>query len=282
MEREWLVFEDYLHGARPRCEGTLPDNPPSPRCSVYVRLPFVNKATEEVLELMTRVVGYARVSTEGQADGGVSLDAQRAKLAAYATAMDLELVAVEVDAGVSAKTLDRPALQRALAMLDAGQAEGLLVAKLDRLTRSVRDLGDLVERYFAARFSLMSVADSIDTRSAAGRLVLNVLASVAQWEREATAERTRDALAHLQAEGVLIGGVPLGLRRTDEVGRDGRRVVVEHDGEAAAVRRMLEMRAGGISLRSIARVLREEGHATKRGGRWVAATVGRVLARAAA
>ena len=142
-------------------------------------------------ERRTRVVGYVRVSTEQQADGGVSLDAQRAKLEAYAVAMDLELVAIEEDAGLSAKTLERPALQRALAMLDAGAAEGLLVAKLDRLTRSVRDLGELVERYFASKCSLLSVADSIDTRSAAGRLVLNVLTSVAQWEREASARGTR-------------------------------------------------------------------------------------------
>ena len=151
----------------------------------------------------TRVIGYIRVSTEAQADGGASLDAQRAKLTAYAAALDLDLVAIVEDAGVSAKTLRRAGLSHALDMLDAGDASGLLVTKLDRLTRSVRDLGELVERYFAARFSLLSVADSIDTRSAAGRLVLNVLASVAQWEREACGERTRDALAQLRAEAGL-------------------------------------------------------------------------------
>src|ERR1700733_6604891 len=112
----------------------------------------------------TRVIGYVRVSTEQQADGGVSLDAQRAKLTAYALAMDLDLLEVVVDAGASAKSLARPGLQRALAALDAGAADGLLVCKLDRLTRSVRDLGELVERYFADRFALLSVSDSIDTR----------------------------------------------------------------------------------------------------------------------
>ena len=123
----------------------------------------------------TRVIGYVRVSTEGQADGGVSLDAQRAKLAAYCVALDLDLVCIEEDAGLSAKTLDRPALARALDALRAGRADALLVAKLDRLTRSVRDLGTLVDTYFAAgKWALLSVADSIDTRSAAGRLVLNV------------------------------------------------------------------------------------------------------------
>ncbi len=89
----------------------------------------------------TRVVGYARVSTEDQAREGVSLAAQRAKLEAYATALDLELVAVREDAGVSAKTLDRPGLRAALEDLRAGRADALLVPKLDRLTRSVRDLG---------------------------------------------------------------------------------------------------------------------------------------------
>src|SRR5262245_9972971 len=93
----------------------------------------------------TRVVGYVRVSSEQQADSGVSLEAQRAKLEAYALAMELELVAIEVDAGVSAKTLRRPGFEAALQLLGSGAAEGLLVCKLDRLTRSVRDLGWLLE-----------------------------------------------------------------------------------------------------------------------------------------
>jgi DNA invertase Pin-like site-specific DNA recombinase len=135
----------------------------------------------------TKAVGYIRVSTEKQADHGVSLEAQQTKLAAYAALYDIELVEVIVDAGVSAKTLSRAGLQRALGMLRKGQANALVVAKLDRLTRSVKDLGTLVEEYFSAdNITLLSVADSIDTRTAAGRLVLNVLGSVAQWEREAT------------------------------------------------------------------------------------------------
>jgi site-specific DNA recombinase len=232
-------------------------------------------------ERRTRVVGYVRVSTEGQADAGVSLDAQRSKLMAYAQAMDLDLVAIEVDAGASAKTLARPALQRALATLDRDTAEGLLVAKLDRLTRSVRDLGELVERYFASRFSLLSVADSIDTRSAAGRLVLNVLASVAQWEREATGERTRDALAHLKASGVRLGGAGLGWERSDRTDEQGHRVVRDVQSEGATVERIIALRAEGLTLRAIAARLTADGHATKRGGRWAAATVNKVLARAA-
>src|SRR5260370_14105590 len=84
----------------------------------------------------TRAVAYLRVSTEKQADKGVSLDAQRAKVEAYAQLYELELVDIVIDAGVSAKTLDRAGLQRALEMLKAGQAEALLVGKFERLTRS--------------------------------------------------------------------------------------------------------------------------------------------------
>jgi DNA invertase Pin-like site-specific DNA recombinase len=156
----------------------------------------------------TRTVAYLRVSTDKQADRGVSLDAQRAKVAAYAELYDLELVEVVVDAGASAKTLDRPGLARALGMLrKGGEAEALLVVKLDRLTRSVRDLCELVERHFApGKAALLSVGEQIDTRSAAGRLVLNVLASVSQWEREAIGERTAAAMQHKAACGEFTGG----------------------------------------------------------------------------
>ena len=230
---------------------------------------------------MTRVVGYIRVSTDVQAEEGVSLDAQRAKLEAYAVACDLELVAIREDAGVSAKTLARPGLQAALEDLKSGRADGLLVAKLDRLTRSVRDLGSLLESYFGARFSLLSVADAIDTRTAAGRLVLHVLTSVAQWEREAIGERTRDALRHLQACGVRIGGVALGWRRGEATDADGRRVWVEDLGELATAARIRALRASGASLRAIVTALEAEGRPTKRGGRWAPATVSKVLAREA-
>lgn len=229
---------------------------------------------------MSKVVGYIRVSTTGQAVSGLSLDAQRTKLEAYAIAMDLELVDVVVDAGVSAKTLNRPGMQAVLAMLDAGEVEGVLVAKLDRLTRSVKDLGELVERYFTNRYALLSVNDSIDTRTASGRLVLNVLASVSQWEREATAERTKDALAQLKSEGVKLGGEALGWKRTDSTDDSDRRIVEDVRAEAATVERIVELRSQGLALRAIAAKLTEEGHATKNGGRWAAETVRKVLRRA--
>jgi site-specific DNA recombinase len=219
-----------------------------------------------------RVVGYVRVSTQEQATEGVSLAAQESKLRAYCAALELELVAVVADAGVSAKSLERPGLTQALALLDSGAAEGLLVCKLDRLTRSVRDLGALLDGYFSARFSLLSVSDSIDTRTAAGRLVLNLLTSVASWEREACAERTSAALRHKVAVGEHVGAPRLGVAVVDGALQE----VAE---ERATVERILELRASGLSLRAVAERLAEEGHQTKRGGKWAAATVRLVLRR---
>src|SRR5256712_4472350 len=170
----------------------------------------------------TKTIAYLRVSTDKQADRGVSLDAQRAKLRAYAELYELDLREVVIDAGESAKSLDRPGLQRALAMLKSGEAEAFLVVKLDRLTRSVVDLGTLVERYFSpGKAALLSVGEQIDTRSAAGRLVLNVLASVSQWERETIGERTAVAMQHKAEQGEYCGGdPPFGFR----VGDDGVRL----------------------------------------------------------
>jgi len=197
----------------------------------------------------TKTIAYLRVSTEKQADKGVSLDAQRAKVAAYAELYDLELAEVIVDAGESAKSLDRPGLQRALAMLKAGDAEALLVVKLDRLTRSVVDLGMLVDRYFApGKAALLSVGEQIDTRSAAGRLVLNVLASVSQWEREAIGERTATAMQHKASQGEYTGGqAPYGRR----VGADGARL--EDDADESQARALArQLRSQGLSLRGVA------------------------------
>lgn len=228
----------------------------------------------------TKVIGYCRVSTDSQADDGCSLEAQRAKLTAYAALYDLDLVEVSEDAGLSGKSLERPGLIRALAALEGGQATGLVVTSLSRLTRSVKDLGVLLDRGFRDRWSLMSVAEQVDTRTSGGRLVLNVLASVSEWERDACADRTRDALAHLRRQGVKLGGEALGWRRTDERDEAGRLKLAEVHEEARAVRRILELHAEGRSYRATAAVLAEEGHRTKLGGAWHHQTVSRVVRRA--
>jgi site-specific DNA recombinase len=222
----------------------------------------------------TRTILYARVSTDKQADRGVSLDAQQAKGRAYAELYDLDIVEVIVDAGVSAKTLARPGLERALSMLKSGKADALLVVKLDRLTRSVADLGRLVERYFApGKAALLSVGEQIDTRSAAGRLVLNVLASVSQWEREAIGERTSAALQHKASVGEYTGGdTPYGYRLAE----DGEHLE-PHPAEQVLLARARRLHDKGLSLRAVARELLAEGFQTRKGRAFAPVQVLRML-----
>jgi DNA invertase Pin-like site-specific DNA recombinase len=224
------------------------------------------------------------VSTQEQASEGVSLAAQKAKLEAYALAMDLQLVAVISDEGISAKNLRRPGLRQVLQMLDDGEADGVIVTKLDRMTRSVRDLAELIDGYFGERAgkSLLSVTDSIDTRSAAGRLVLNVLVSVCQWEREAVGERTREAMEHLKREGVQVGRAGIGWRYSEEVDAEGRKRKERVADEWPVIERIGRLRAQGLSHRAIADTLAAEGWQTQRGGRWHGKVVRSVLLRSAA
>ena len=121
-----------------------------------------------------------------------------------------------VDGGESAKNLNRPGLQRLLALVDSGKVEAVIIAKLDRLTRSVKDLCSLLELFEKRGIALISVAESLDTASAAGRLVITIMAAVSQWEREAIGERTRDALRHKRTSGSgsAISGSDSVLART--------------------------------------------------------------------
>jgi DNA invertase Pin-like site-specific DNA recombinase len=228
-----------------------------------------------------RVVGYVRVSTEEQSRDGVSLKAQRAKLAGYAELYELRLVRIIEDPGESAKSLKRPGLQELLALLRKGEADGLVIAKLDRLTRSIADWQTLIDGYFGERSrdgkQLFSVGDSIDTRTAAGRLVLNVLLSVAQWEREAIDERTRDALQHKIRQGERVGRVLYGF----DLAADGK-TLVRNAHEQAVIGDILVLRLEGRTLRQIAAELTARGVPTKNGGhQWGHTAVARIVGRKA-
>ncbi len=209
-----------------------------------------------------KVLGYIRVSTEEQAERGVSLDAQQAKLTAYAALYDLELVEVIVDAGVSAKSFDRPGLQRALSLLRKGKAHALLVAKLDRLTRSMRDLGTLVEEELVkGKWALLSVAEQLDTRTASGRLVLNILGSVASWEREVICERTREAMAHKRSSGERTShDAPYGF----QIAEDGKTLVAS-EAEQALLEAIRKARQLGVSQRAVVAELARQGFTTRVG-----------------
>jgi site-specific DNA recombinase len=209
----------------------------------------------------------------------VSLASQLQRCEAYAELYGLEVVAQVVDAGVSAKTLKRDGWRDVERRLDAGEASGVIVAKLDRLTRSLRDLDRLLQRYFLRDVSLHCVAERVDTSSAAGRLCLNMLVSVAQWERETIAERTSAALQHRKANGQRYCGV--GRPRFGyHIAPDGVSLV-EDPAEQEVIDRIRDYRAAGASIREIAQVLNEAA-TPARGKRWHPTTVSRVLKREAA
>lgn len=222
----------------------------------------------------TRTVAYLRVSTDKQVDRGVSLEAQRGKVEAYASLYDLDVVSVEVDAGESAKSLNRPALQRALAMLKTGKADALLVVKLDRLTRSVPDLCSLVNDYFRdGKLSLVSIGEQVDTRSAAGRMVLNMLTVIGQWEREAIGERTAAAMQHMKAEGKRVGAVPYGFTLAND-----DKTLVAADSEQTVISVARELRSRGLALRAVAATLDERGMRARNGRRFGAEQIARMVA----
>jgi site-specific DNA recombinase len=225
-----------------------------------------------------KAIGYVRVSTDRQASEGVSLEAQAEKIRQMAQLRDFELIDIVVDAGESAKDTNRPGLQRVLAMVDARLIDAVVILKLDRLTRSVRDLGNMMDRFGRRGVALISVNESLDTQSPAGRLVLNIMTSVAQWEREAIGERTTTALAHKRAKGEKLGGAcPYGF---DAVERGGRKHLVPNEGERRVLETMRQMKAAGRSYQQIADALNASELFTKEGKPWVRQYCHRVLAGA--
>jgi DNA invertase Pin-like site-specific DNA recombinase len=219
-----------------------------------------------------KTLGYVRVSTDKQAERGISLEVQAEKIRAMAVVHDSKLAEIIVDGGESAKSLNRPGMARLLAMVDAGEVQTVIIAKLDRLTRSVKDLCTLLERFERRGVALVSVAESLDTSSAAGRLVLNIMTAVSQWEREAIGERTRDAMRHKRAKGERVGNIPYGYR----LAADGRHL--EKDpGEQTALAEIRRYRRQGATLRGIAAALNHRALQTRRGTAWRLESVARAL-----
>lgn len=202
-----------------------------------------------------RLVSYARVSTDEQADSGLGLAAQRHALE---RAFDYEgwtLVEHFVDEGVSGKDLHRPGLRIALELVAAGGADGLVVAKLDRLTRSVVDLSDLLDWFDVAGATFVALDLRLDTSSAMGEFAAHLVALIAQWERRTIGERTRAAMAAKRRNGEATG----------------RPSVLENPRLLARVQE-LQSEVGSPS--AIAAKLNEEGWPTVRGGKtWRASAV---------
>lgn len=218
---------------------------------------------------MQRVVLYARVSTGEQSLG---LDVQLSKLAAYAELHDLHTVATITDDGVSAGTLDRPGWQQVETLLAEGKADGVVIYKLDRLSRRTADFAALLDRFATEGYALKSVADQLDTSSAGGRLVAHIMACVAEWERAVISERTREALQVAKSRGTYLGQPPVGHRIEggQPVPADPERIDLAHQAKAA--------HDDGASLRAIAADFNRQRIRTGSGqGQWHPASVSRLL-----
>jgi DNA invertase Pin-like site-specific DNA recombinase len=205
--------------------------------------------------MTTRVIGYVRVSTDEQHNSGAGITAQRAAITAECERRGWELLRIiGEDSGASSATLDRKGLTSALEALDAGKADVLVIAKLDRLSRSVAQGAQVMDRAKRKGWSLVALDFGLDTTTPAGEMVANVILSTAQYERRLIGERTRAALAAKKAAGVRLGR-PQAL--SDEL-----------------VRRIRADRQAGQSFGAIARALEAEGVPTARGGKaWHASTV---------
>ena len=211
-----------------------------------------------------RCAVYTRKSTDEGLDKEFNtLDAQREACDAYVASQRAEgwvLVRDRYDdGGFSGGTLERPALKRLLADIEAGLVDVIVVYKIDRLSRSLMDFAKLVETFEAHRVTFVSVTQSFNTTTSMGRLTLNILLSFAQFEREVIGERIRDKFAASRARGMWMGGkVPLGY---DVVNRK----LVVNSAEAARVRRTFELFVEtGSGIETVAR-LRAEGATSKAG-----------------
>jgi len=221
-------------------------------------------------------VGYARVSTETQADHGIGLETQLEKIRAYALIQQLNLVEIVEDRGVSGTVpvKDRPGGQRLLALLGKRKVRHVVALKLDRLFRNTGNALGQIETWDRQGVTMHLIdmgGASVNTSSAVGRIFLTMMAGFAQFERDLIAERTSAALATKRAKlTVYTRKTPLGY---DRVGND----LVPVEGEQKTIRRIMALRDGGMSLQKIADRLNGEGVHGKEGGAFYASTIQKIV-----
>jgi site-specific DNA recombinase len=191
-----------------------------------------------------RVGLYVRVSTDEQSKDGYSVGAQSKKLQQYAEFSDWD-AKLYVDDGYSAKDLKRPQINTLLQDMRDGRINTIVIHKLDRLTRSVKNLHEMLELFERCNCKLISLTESLDTSSASGRFFITMLGAIAQWERETIGERTVVGLKEAARNKKLIGGVPVGYTKVGD-----KRVIDEPN--AQIIRRIFEKYNSGIGAEAIA------------------------------
>jgi site-specific DNA recombinase len=224
-----------------------------------------------------KTVFYLRCSTEGQALEGLSLQSQQTKLEAWASFNDAEVISIYQDAGISGTREDRPGLTAAIEAACKAKA-ALCVYSLSRLSRSTSHTIDLAARLEKAGAELVSLTEKIDTSTAAGKMVFRMLATLAEFERDQIAERTKSALAHKKAKLERTGNLPFG----HDLAADGV-TLTPNARELEAIKLINELRAEGLTLRAIASELEARGIPTKKGHtQWKHTAVKAILDRKAA
>jgi DNA invertase Pin-like site-specific DNA recombinase len=220
-------------------------------------------------------LGYVRVSTEDQAREGVSLDNQRTKIEVYCLLKDLELREVIEDAGISAKNLRRPGVQRVLNLARRREVDAIVVYKLDRIFRSTVDALETTKAFDKWGVSFHSIEETLDTRSAMGRFFFTLTAALAEMERRLIGERTKAALSHKRSRNEKTGGdVPYGYDLTPAG------ILIKNEPEQKVIRLICRLDRDGYSLRRICRELEKAGYLTKRGNPvWQPSTVSKILDR---
>jgi site-specific DNA recombinase len=218
-----------------------------------------------------QAIGYIRVSTDKQVTEGVSLEAQEAKIRAWADLNDYELVGIYSDEGISGASMTkRDGLKAALKEVKSGMA--LVAYSLSRLSRSVEDTLAISRQLDKIGADMVSLSEKIDTTGAAGRMIFNMLAVLAQFERDQIAERTQSALRHKKATGKVYSPTPYGFEAIN-----GELIKVA--AEADVVAEIVEARKSGQTLQQIADGLNAQGIPTKMGKAWQPATIHLLLKR---
>jgi site-specific DNA recombinase len=222
-------------------------------------------------------VGYVRVSTNKQ---DISREAQEAQIRAMAVVKSWDLAEVIVDFDEFSGDLERPGVERVLEMVKNKQVSAVIITKLDRLTRSTRDCILLIDLFNKKKVTLVSLAESLDTKSSMGRFFVRMIASLAELERETIGDRTRTGMGHLKSIGMPVGPAPYGWRAqgvNKHLPLAQKQPLVEEPEEQTVLREARAARNSGLSLREIAEHLNGCGYQTRKGTPWRFQYVARLL-----
>jgi site-specific DNA recombinase len=206
---------------------------------------------------------YCRVSTDEQAREGVSLEEQQERLKAYCRAMGWsQEVVLYIDDGYSAKSTERPQLNKLMKSIKTGQVSKVMVTKLDRMSRRLLDLLTLIDIFQEHQVSFISISESFDTNTPSGRLTLQVLGAVAEFERERIRERVFENMFHAANQGKWLTQSPYGYRLEDKQ-------LELYEPEANIVQKVYDQFLNqGLGYFSIAKKLNEEGVPSKQNKEW--------------